>query len=238
MENLEKLLEYQKIDIELRKVLDEIERSDDGKKMEQARTEFNNAKVKVTETEKAAENIVAFYNNALAYYEECLKKIDEIAAKMAAAEDLGEQRELASQLEKLRSKLAEIEKNLAERADRTDKVIMSYLDGQDRGKKMRSLYNSLKERFAQLKNSKEPLINELRAKMAAIEKDIPATLMAQYKAITAEHLYPAFVRAREAERNRYRCFCGLELSQKAKSELLDKGSCRCETCRRLIYLDK
>ena len=52
MENLDKLLEYQKIDIELRKVLDEIERSDDNKKMEQARTEFNNAKSTVTETEK------------------------------------------------------------------------------------------------------------------------------------------------------------------------------------------
>ena len=34
MEKLEKLLEYQKTDIELRKVLDEIERSDDQKRLE------------------------------------------------------------------------------------------------------------------------------------------------------------------------------------------------------------
>ena len=95
MENLDKLLEYQKIDIELRKVLDEVERSDDGKKLEQAKTEFNNAKNTVTETEKAAESIVSFYNNALAFMTESDKRIEEIAAKMESTEDLEEQRALA-----------------------------------------------------------------------------------------------------------------------------------------------
>ena len=113
MENLEKLLEYQKIDIELRKVLDEIERSDDSKKLEQAKTEFNNAKATVTETEKAAESIISFYNNALAFMEECDKRTGELAEKMDKTEDIDEQRELAAQIEKIRDTLSELDRKLS-----------------------------------------------------------------------------------------------------------------------------
>ncbi len=126
MEKLDKVLEYQKIDIELRKVLDEIERSEDNKKLEQAKTEFNNAKATVTETEKVAENIVSFYNNAIAFFEECEKRIADIGDKMNATDDLTVQRELAAQLEKIREKLSDLEKKLAERSDKGEKVILAY----------------------------------------------------------------------------------------------------------------
>ena len=235
MEKLEKVLEYQKIDIELRKVLDEIERSDDNKKLEHAKTEFNNAKSTVTETEKAAENVVNFIQNATAFFEECDKRIAELKEKIAATDDIAEQRPYIAELEKMREKMAEIERRLGERADKSDKLIMAYLDGQTRGKKMRAAYDSIKERLNKLKREKEPKINELKEKLAAIRKDIPPQIMETYTAITAERKYPAFVEARPTDNKGYRCFCGLELSQKAKSELMEKGQCRCETCRRLIY---
>lgn len=236
MKNLESLLEYQKVDIELRKILDEIDRSDDSKKMEQVRNEFNAAKTTVAETERAAENIITFYNNAVAFIEECSKRADEIAEKMNSTEDIEVQRELAAQLEKIREKLTETERKLNERSEKTDKVIKSYLEGQERGKKLRALFNALKERLAEFKRTKEPKINELKGKLEAIAKNIPPDIMQTYRAITAEHKYPAFVAAIDAgDKKHYRCFCGLTLSQKAQSELLDKGCCRCENCHRLVY---
>ncbi len=235
MEKLDKVLEYQKIDIELRKVLDEIERSEDNKKLEQAKTEFNNAKATVTETEKVAENIVSFYNNAIAFFEECEKRIADIGDKMNATDDLTVQRELAAQLEKIREKLSDLEKKLAERSDKGEKVILAYLDGQSRGKKVRAVYDAVKERLQKFKKEKEPRINELKGQLDALRADIAPATMEIYKAITAERKYPAFVEAQDTDNKNYRCFCGLELSQKAKSELLDKGCVRCETCRRLIY---
>ena len=81
------------------------------------------------------------------------------------------------------------------------------------GKKMRSVYNNIKERLNKFRQEKEPKINELKAKLDAIRPAIPADIMEIYDKITAERKYPAFVQAREAERNHYRCFCGLELSQ-------------------------
>lgn len=239
MENkFDKILEYQKIDIELRKILDEIERSDDNKKLEQARSEFNNAKATVTESEKAAENILTFYANALAAYEECEKKIAEFAARMRETDSIEEQREIAAQMEKMRSQLAELERKLAERGDNADKAIMTYLDGNERGKKMRAVYANIKDRLEKFRKEREPKINELRAKLDAIKPDIPTEVFNTYKAITADRKYPAFVAAIPGEKKEYRCFCGFTLSQKTKSELLEGGHCRCETCQRLIYLKK
>lgn len=237
MKNIEKLLEYQKVDIELRKILEEIERSDDSKKMEQAKNEFNNAKASVTDSEKAAEAIIAFYNSSVAYIKDCDKKIAELVAELEKTDDEEKQSEIIARIEKIREKLVELERKFSERTERTDKVIMAYLEGQERGKKMRALYNNVKERLERFRKEKEPKINELKAKLAALKADIPADVLELYRSITAERTYPAFVAAIPTDdKKHYRCFCGLNLSQKTQSELIDKGQCRCETCRRLIFL--
>ena len=238
MKKYEKLLEYQKIDIELRKVLDEIERSDDSKKLEQARNEFNSAKSAVGESEKQAESIVAYYNSALTLYEDCVKQIDELSAKMAATEDIEAQREIAARLEKVKETLIDTERKLVERIERGDKVIMTYLDSNERGKKMRAVYAQIKERLDAMRKEREPKINELRSKLDALRSQIDPEAMELYKNITAERKYPAFVAAiPSSDKKGYRCFCGISLSQKAQSDLLAKGQCRCETCRRLIFTD-
>ena len=78
----------------------------------------------------------------------------------------------------------------------------------------------------------------MRAKLDALRPEIPADMFETYKTITAERKYPAYVQARLTDdKKHYRCFCGLTLSQKAQSELQEKGSCRCENCRRLIYAE-
>jgi predicted nucleic acid-binding Zn-ribbon protein len=101
---------------------------------------------------------------------------------------------------------------------------------------MRAVYNNVKERLDKFKKEKEPKIAELMKKLDALKPDIPADVFEVYKALTAERKYPAFVAAIDAgDKKHYRCFCGITLSQKAQSELLDKGQCRCENCRRLIY---
>ena len=233
MENLDKLLEYQKVDIALRKELDEIERSDDSKNLERARNEFNAAKAAVAESESTAEGILSYYESALASFDEISKEIASLDPTDAA--DLEKRRVLTESLERLKSKLADLEKRLQEKNDSGEKAILKYLDGQEKGKKMREAYATIKARLDKLKEAHEPKIAEYRRQLDAIRPSIPADLMEKYEALTAERRYPAFVAAIEADKKDYRCFCGLTLSQKTKSELLDNGYCRCETCRRIIY---
>lgn len=236
IKSLHELLEYQKIDIQLRKILDEIERHEDNRKMEQAKAEFNNAKGKIAESERAAESIIHFYNNSQAYYEENSKKVDEIAAQLAATQDEQTRRDLIAQVETLKEKFAELERKLAERREKSDKVIQAYLDANDKGKKMREIYAAVKARLDAFKKEREPQIRQLQAQLAAIRGKIDAEVMKQYEMLTSERKYPAFVPALSADNGKnYRCFCGITLSQKLQSELKENGHCRCETCRRVIY---
>lgn len=239
MANLEVMLEYQKYDIELRKILDEIERNENYKKMEQAKSEFAAAKSSVNESEKAAENIVNFYNSSIAYYEENYKKYEILEKKLAnlAENNETERKEIILQLEVLRDKMTELEKKLSDRKAKTETVIHAYLDSQERGKKLRDIFNSLKAKFEAFKAEKEPAINQLNAKLDALKKKIDPPLFEQYKALTNEKKYPALVEASTADGGKnFSCNgCGLALSQKAKSELAEKNICRCETCRRIIY---
>jgi len=69
--NLEMMLEYQKLDIQLKRLLDTLEKSDASKKMEQARSEFNSAKKTVLDSEKEAEGVVTAYEQYMKKSFEC-----------------------------------------------------------------------------------------------------------------------------------------------------------------------
>ncbi len=239
MANLDTILEYQKYDIELRKLLDEIEKNEFNKKMEQARAEFAAAKNNVLESEKAAESIVNFYNSSLAYYEDTFKKFEALDKRLSeVSEDDDEARkEILSQMEVLRDRISELEKKLADRKNKSESVIHAYLDSQERGKKLKDIFNSFKLKFETFKAEKEPAMKKLTTHLDELKKKIDPQLFEQYQSITNERKYPAIVEAGSADGGKnYSCNgCGLSLSQKAKSELAEKSICRCENCRRIIY---
>ena len=241
VEKLEKMLEYQKVDIQLRRALDEIERHELNRKKEQARQAFADAKNSVLETEKTAESIIAFYNNAQKYYDENIKKFDELEKSLLSLseDDESARRDILAQMETLRDKMIELEKKLSDKKSKSDGVIHSYLEAQEKGKKMRDIYNSVKQKLDAFKEEKMPQINELNSRLGSMEQGIDKTVFEAYKSLTAERKYPAVVVARSSDGGKsFSCTgCGLAISQKVKDELLEKGVCRCDNCRRIIYTD-
>lgn len=235
MSNLDAILSYQEVDISLRKILDEIDRNDENKRLEQAKNEFNKAKQVVADSEKQAEAIVAFYNNALVYYNENSKKVEELEQKFDNAQTEQEKNELLEQLNILRNKFVDLEKKLNERKQKTEKVLEEYRDAQERGRKLRVIHTTSKTKLEDLKKDKEPQINQLQAKLGALRPTLDKELFEMYSALAQDKKYPAFVSVTGDEKN-YCCGgCGLALSQKNKGELKDKNMCKCETCRRMIY---
>lgn len=233
------ILKYQETDIKLRKLYDEIEKSKLSVSLEHARAEFNGAKARVADSEKSAEALVNLVGNAERLYEEGVKAFEEISAKLDAAETEEERSACVSRLEAIRRKLAEIEKKLSEVKPRAEKTIKEYRAGQETGKRMREAYNKAKEALEQLKKEKQPDIDLLKKTLAALKADIDPALMEQYDALKAEGKYVAFVEAVLPEKSGAAVYCrgcGIELPQKLKSELFDNGKCRCEKCRRIIFV--
>lgn len=237
MKDLNKILEYQKTDIELRKILDILEKSDDGKKMETAKAAFNSAKSIVLQCEAQAQSLIESQDNLVAQRDELLKDTERLILIVENNEDENEIDGNIVQLEEMKNKLAEFEKKANEIKARIEKVINEYKEANENGRKQRQVFMTAKEKQDNLKAKYIDKINELNGKLEAMAKGIDSETLEKYKAIVAEGKYPAFVEAYHDESaDMFSCRgCGLALSQKNKSELLENGACRCETCRRIIY---
>ena len=101
-----KLLEYQKVDLEFKKLNDEIVKNKDYKTMKAKKDEFNAAKQAVGESEALADSVMNAYNGALEYLKANAAKIEAIVAKLTGGE-LDEETEKAAveELEALKNAL-------------------------------------------------------------------------------------------------------------------------------------
>lgn len=236
MKDLNKILEYQKVDIELRKIYDKFEKSEDGKKMENAKNEFNAAKSKVIQCEQQAQALLETQEEFTTQRNALLKELENLILIVENNEDEENIESNIEQLEEMRKKLSDFEKKVNEVKARIENVISEYKDANETGRKQRQLFMSAKDKYDTLKAQYGDAISELTKKLESMAKAIEPQTLEMYKSITAEGKYPAFVEAYHDDDDMYSCRgCGIALSQKRKSELLEDGACRCETCRRIIY---
>lgn len=231
-----KLLEYQKVDLEFKKLNDEIVRNKDYKTMKAKKDEFNAAKQAVGESEALAESVMNAYNGALEYLKTNAAKVEEIVTKLTAG-TLDEDAEKAAveELEALKAALAEWEKKAAALKNNADKAIADFSEAQKTGKAARAIYADAKAKYEEFKKGKEKEYETLKAKLAELQKNVEPKVFEVYKQITAENKYPAFVPAMGDDASPACGACGMGLSGTAKNDLKNQGYCRCETCRRIIY---
>ena len=80
--NLESILKYQAIDIELRKLKREMQSNENYKIAEDARRKFNEMKTVVAKSENTASKVYGGYEESLKYYDEAVRSADELIKKL------------------------------------------------------------------------------------------------------------------------------------------------------------
>ncbi len=228
-----KLLEYQKVDLKLKKLNDEIAMNEDYKTMKAKKEEFNNAKQAVGEAEALAETIMNAYNGALEYLKSNAQKVESIVAKLSSGQlDDEAEKNAVEELEKLKATLTEWEKKVSTLKANADKAIANYSNAQKIGASAKATYASAKAKYTEFKESKCADYELLKKQLEELQKTVDPKVFEVYKQITAEGKYPAFVPLMGDEA----CgACGMTLSGTAKNDIKNQGYCRCETCRRIIY---
>ena len=230
------ILKYQSTDIKLRRVYDEIEKSELNKQLEATRSKFNAAKANVEECKSIADALISSIGSAeLAYADEVAQLADLTKKAHNAGEDEGLD-EVISRLEAVRNTIGELDKRLVDIKNKADKALKTYIESNNQGVELRRKYSDIKQKLDEFKKQKEPDILVLKKELAALKASIEPAVMEQYNALVGEGKIFAFVEAVKVDKD-YSCRgCGISLSQTLKSELEEKGWCRCETCRRFIYM--
>ncbi len=230
------ILKYQSTDIKLRRVYDEIEKSELNKQLEATRSKFNAAKANVEECKSIADALISSIGSAEQAYADEVAKLADLTKKADnAGEDEGLD-EVISRLEAVRNTIGELDKRLVDIKNKADKALKTYIESNNQGVELRRKYSDIKQKLDEFKKQKEPDILVLKKELAALKASIEPAVMEQYNALVGEGKIFAFVEAVKVDKD-YSCRgCGISLSQTLKSELEEKGWCRCETCRRFIYM--
>lgn len=234
-QDLQNLLRYQSVDIELKK-LNKLLNSDEALiAMNKSKKAFNDAKQTITQCEEQSTGLLDSYDELVKYVNENEELLAELE-NAGAADDEQAIAERVKKLESLRSKFTSADKKAHDIDDKSKNVCRSRFEAIKTGNIAKQKYNESKIKHGELVASKADESGRLVGELEKMQGKLDPTLYGEYKALSDDNVFPPVVPARGDEKKGiYNCGgCGIGLSQQANTLLKNDGYCRCDNCRRII----
>ena len=238
--DLDNLIKYQAIDVELKKLQRDMNSNENCKKADEAKRRFNEMRAVVAKSENVATKVYGGYAESVRHYDETLKKAEELMAKLedeATSEEEAEK--IVENLVAINKKLGEIAKFIESIKEKGETAVREFSAAQINGRKLKEEYSAARDQLQKLEDENRPKIEELQKRMSEARSKVSEKLLETYDKVSSEVGLPAFVEVYESASGDMNCaYCGMSLSLNTKSDLKDSGYCVCEKCRRIIYSKK
>lgn len=230
MSKLNDLLEYQKVDGELRKIEQELAASEERKKYIQAKKFMESAREKLEAQDKRAVELKAMRDRLTQRLEETSKAIDEYAEldeMLEGGADISFYKKNAQALsEKLRALKSELNTLLSDISAASEE----YKKFKEQTIAMQKQFKEYNEKFKEVKGARAAEAGEITKQLEKIAKSIPAEILEKYQQKRKERIFPILVPLTAG-----RCICGMDLSLAQQGKLAGGNVIECEHCRRFIY---
>ncbi len=227
---LQDLLEYQRLDGELRKIELELNASEEKKKLNRAKVVMRNAEMRIAAQDKRAVELKELRDSLMARVDEMTKAIaeySEVEELVEGGGDVSFYKKTAQQLlEKLRSMKQELNKMLAE----IEQLSAEYKKLMEQGKQMNRQRKEYAEKFKELQARYAGRVEELTGQMEEAAKKIPPEALERYKLKRKEKIFPVIMPL-----NGDMCVCGMDLPLAQRNSLAGGNIIECENCHRFIY---
>ncbi len=229
------ILDIQKLDGERRKAQASIENSQENKLLQKFTNVMKEGRTFVNNISNASGEMIAEYNELNSRYENLVAKI-ELASKIKLEKsDLEHVTEVVNNSNSLASECAIIEQRMRELTDKSAKLLSDYNVAMNQLKSTKQKVDALKDMIAKMQAQLKPNLDAIDKKIAELEPTIDKDILAKYKKMRADNVFPVFVRL-----NGDRCGgCQMSLPLGFIEKLKEKGTLACEECHRIIiYEDK
>ncbi len=230
MSALKELLEYQKVDGELRKIEQEIAGSEERKKYMQAKKFMESAREKLEAQDKRAVEFKAMRDRLIERCEESSKAIDEYSELDEMLEGGGDisfyKKNAQAMVERIRALKNELNTLLTDINNATEE----YKKLKEQTISMQKQFKEYSEKFKEVKGSRADEAGEINQKLGKFAKKIPADTMEKYLQKRKERIFPVLVPLTGGG-----CVCGMGLSLAQQGKLDGGNVIECEHCRRFIY---
>lgn len=230
MSVLNELLEYQKVDAQLRKIEQEVAASEEQKKYAQANKFMKSAPERFEAQDRRAAELAALREDLIRRAEDISKQIAEYSELEEMVEEGGDvsfykknAQALLDRLRGLRSEMQKLNADIASTVEEYDRF-------KKQGATMQKQYKEYKAKRDELVNTHKDEVNSLRARLAEIAKKIPEDTLAKYQQKRKENIFPII-----APLNGNMCVCGMDFPLALQERLAGGNVVECEHCRRFVY---
>lgn len=228
---MKKMLEYQKLDMELNKLKKNSLNSEDRAKLSKLKSYIVDSHNKGFKLEDDARGLLADYQKLKSQYESNCDKVQKLVDTDINTISLDKVDAFLSQINSLSSELFLLERNINIIITKIKNSLMDFDTTKKNIIKAKEKYNECKDKCDKEMEKITPKIKEIEEKMSALEKEIPADLFARYKAIKGDKIFPVFVSLSEGHCSG----CRVEIPTAKVNKLKNEGAIVCEQCHRIIY---
>ncbi len=226
---MEKILQYQRLDIELHKLIRATENSEEKAVMNKMIAYVKDAQNKSTAIENNAKKVVDDYKNLRKKYDACNKEIQTITSNSDYQNINYDQ--TYKRINSLSSELFMIERNLNMTINRAKELLKEFEVTKNNVIKARGRHKESKDKYEQLIASYAPKIEETKKQMKELEKVIEPKQLEKYRSIKNDKIFPVLVPLQ----NNLCGGCRMEIASGKLNKLSSEPFIICEHCGRVIY---
>lgn len=227
---MQEIIKYQEIDMQIRKLNNQLESSQNRKGAADMQQYLKDGQAKLMKLEGVAESLTSQYEKAVKLYNDFVNKL-EMLTKSVEAADLDKLSELESTIKNFKANSETLENNIAALANKINQANKEFETLMNNAKKAKHNLEVYKTNYTKEKAQIEPEIARLSKELLDQKAKVDKTLLNKYQAKAEGKVFPIFVK----ETNGKCGGCRMEISASKRSELKSKGVIECENCGRLIY---
>ena len=233
---LQKLLEYQEVDKELKAIEDSLKQSEEYRKFATATKFLRGANETKEQIEDRAKALLAAINELNALYES-LKEDQEDFADSDQADEESTVSYLKKKSQELSRKFSALENEITKLSGEINDLLNQYKKFMSNFKSMMAQRDEYKEKYEALVRETEPKKKEIAARLSEIAKQIPKEYMERYLEKRKDNKFPICYEIVIPAKGSVHCTaCGTEFSSLELSKLKQNGYIECENCRKLIFV--
>ncbi len=232
---MNKILEYQKIDGELLQIERKIKASQAQKIIERENNVANDARNKMKDLDKKAEELLKEFNKLREIMNSNVKNVEILEKQKVEMQDKARVKKLYDNIKNVNANLGVIEDRLKTLTNKIENILNSYRSTKKMIEKSKEKKQNAQQELDNVSGKYEKQIKELSSKLETIAKDIDSRMFDAYKRLR-DAKYPPFVQVVDNDGTNRCGGCKSLIPVSRMDALKSNGHIECENCHRIIYL--
>jgi predicted nucleic acid-binding Zn-ribbon protein len=228
---VETLKQYQELEGKTKRINDEINRSEEAKTFRKLGQFLKEAQDESKKMEGRASDLNMSYSKLHEQFTKSVSAVSDLESGVDHAEDADELNYVAKRVSELTKSIGILEREISTVQKEMEDIVKRYENLAAKLPVAQKQYADAKNTVAKMRKDKDGEFETLKAEAEKLEKKIDPVLLASYKRLRDQGIFPAYVQLNEGNK----CGgCQMDIPSGTVSKLDDTNFIICENCGRMV----